>query len=180
MARAEVMARPTRRSAEVRAREASAEREAARLRASGMALIGKGRGFGGAGVFESAKAARKFRLPLLPRDPRRPRPTKNWKSLPGTFVRLEKLKPWGGAKFPGQVEWEYAIKDSKEQVEKDYAIKDSKEQVEWEPELNMWVDLGKEMIARRYDHRLQGGGDSNPNTKTATRGGGGAVDGVQD
>ena len=138
MARAEVMARPTRRSAEVRAREASAEREAARLRASGMALIGKGRGFGGAGVFESAKAARKFRLPLLPRDPRRPRPTKNWKSLPGTFVRLEKLKPWGGAKFPGQVEWEYAIKDSKEQVEKDL--------------LNVWVDLGKEMIARRYDH----------------------------
>ena len=133
MARAEVMARPTRRSAEVRAREASAEREAARLRASGMALIGKGRGFGGAGVFESAKAARKFRLPLLPRDPRRPRPTKKWKSLPGTFVRLEKLKPWGGAKFSGQVEWEYAIKDSKEQVEKDYAIKDSKEQVEWEP-----------------------------------------------
>ena len=106
MARAEVMARPTRRSAEVRAREASAEREAARLRASGMALIGKGRGFGGAGVFESAKAARKFRLPLLPRDPRRPRPTKK-----------EKLKPWGGAKFSGQVEWEYAIKDSKEQVE---------------------------------------------------------------
>ena len=81
MARAEVMARPTRRSAEVRAREASAEREAARLRASGMALIGKGRFFGGAGVFESAKAARKFRLPLLPRDPRRPRPTKKWKSL---------------------------------------------------------------------------------------------------
>ena len=67
--------------AEVMAREASAEREAARLRASGMALIGKGRGFGGAGVFESAKAARKFRLPLLPRDPRRPRPTKKWKSL---------------------------------------------------------------------------------------------------
>ena len=117
MARAEVMARPTRRSAEVRAREASAEREAARLRASGMALIDKGRFFGGAGVFESAKAARKFRLPLLPRDPRRPRPTKKWKSLPGTFVRLEKLKPWGGAKFSGQVEWEYAIKDSKEQVE---------------------------------------------------------------
>ena len=81
MARAEVMARPTRRSAEVRAREASAEREAARLRASGMALIGKGRGFGGAGVFESAKAARKFRLPLLPRDPRRLRPTKKWGSL---------------------------------------------------------------------------------------------------
>ena len=23
---------------------------------------------------------------------------------------------------------------------------------------NMWVDLGKEMIARRYDHRLQGTG----------------------
>ena len=81
------MARPTRRSAEVRAREASAEREAARLRASGMALIDKGRFFGGAGVFESAKAARKFRLPLLPRDPRRPRPTpftrptKKWESL---------------------------------------------------------------------------------------------------
>ena len=87
MARAEVMARRTRRSAEVMAREASAEREAARLRVSGMALIGKGRGFGGAGVFESAKAARKFRLPLLPRDPRRPRPTpftrptKKWESL---------------------------------------------------------------------------------------------------
>ena len=118
MARAEVMARPTRRSAEVRAREASAEREAARLRASGMALIGKGRGFRLPLLprEESAKAARKFRLPLLPRDPRRPRPTKNWNSLPGTFVRLEKLKPWGGAKVPGQVEWEYAIKDSKEQV----------------------------------------------------------------
>ena len=64
---------------EVRAREASAEREAARLRASGMALIQSGK------FFESAKAARKFRLPLLPRDP----PTKKWKSLPGTFVRLE-------------------------------------------------------------------------------------------
>ena len=75
------MARPTRRSAEVRAREASAEREAARLRASGMALIGKGRGFRLPLLprEESAKAARKFRLPLTPRDPRRPRPTKKWK-----------------------------------------------------------------------------------------------------
>ena len=120
MARAEVMARPTRRSAEVRAREASAEREAARLRASGMALIGKGRFFGGAGVFESAKAARKFRLPLLPRDPRRPRPTKKWKSL---------LK--AAAKFCDEsVESDYATMELDPPVEKDYAIKDSKEQVE--------------------------------------------------
>ena len=168
MARAEVMARPTRRSAEVRAREASAEREAARLRASGMALIGKGRGFGGAGVFESAKAARKFRLPLLPRDPRRPRPTKKWKSLPGTFVRLEKLKPWGGAKFSGQVEWEYAIKDSKEQVE-------------WEPVVlgyfwkNGRVKFGYVMIEKE---KIEKFGYVNRPRAIDTRGGGGAVDGV--
>ena len=155
---------------EVRAREASAEREAARLRASGMALIGKGRGFGGAGVFESAKAARKFRLPLLPRDPRRPRPTKK-----------EKLKPWGGAKFSGQVEWEYAIQDSKEQVEKDYAIKDSKEQVEWEPVVlgyfwkNGRVKFGYVMIEKE---KIEKFGYVNRPRAIDTRGGGGAVDGV--
>ena len=158
---------------EVRAREASAEREAARLRASGMALIGKGRGFGGAGVFESAKAARKFRLPLLPKDPRRPRPTKKW--------RLEKLKPWGGAKFSGQVEWEYAIQDSKEQVEKDYAIKDSKEQVEWEPVVlgyfwkNGRVKFGYVMIEKE---KIEKFGYVNRPRAIDTRGGGGAVDGV--
>ena len=166
---------------EVRAREASAEREAARLRASGMALIGKGRGFGGAGVFESAKAARKFRLPLLPRDPRRPRPTKKWKSLPGTFVRLEKLKPWGGAKFSGQVEWEYAIQDSEEQVEKDYAIKDAKEQVEWEPVVlgyfwkNGRVKFGYVMIEKE---KIEKFGYVNRPRAIDTRGGGGAVDGL--
>ena len=182
MARAEVMARPTRRSAEVMAREASAEREAARLRASGMALIGKGRGFGGAGVFESAKAARKFRLPLLPRDPRRPRPTKK-----------EKLKPWGGAKFSGQVEWEYAIKDSKEQVEKDYAIKDSKEQVEWEPVVlgYFWkngrvkfqyvmIEKEKSPIFVKKEKSPIFVNRPRAVAGEVTRGGGGAVDGVQD
>ena len=169
---------------EVRAREASAEREAARLRASGMALIQSGK------FFESAKAARKFRLPLLPRDPRRPRPTKKWKSLPGTFVRLEKLKPWEGAKFSGQVEWEYAIKDSKEQVEKDYAIKDSKEQVEWEPVVlgyfwkNGRVKFGYVMIEKEktpiFVKKEKSPIFVNRPRAIDTRGGGGAVDGVQD
>ena len=168
MARAEVVARPTRRSAEVRAREASAEREAARLRASGMALIGKGRGFGGAGVFESAKAARKFRLPLLPRDPRRPRPTKKWKSL---------LK--AAAKF------------CDESVESDHAT------MELAPNFISATiadddEGGWEVLVLGYEWRRgrpkfkyiiierENDKDSNPNTKTATRGGGGAVDGVQD
>ena len=75
MARAEVMARPTRRSAEVRAREASAEREAARLRASGMALIRKGRGFGGAGVFESAKGMKSsMKKPMKATKPTKSQP----------------------------------------------------------------------------------------------------------
>ena len=168
MARAEVMACPTRRSAEVRAREASAEREAARLRASGMALIGKGRFFGGAGVFESAKAARKFRLPLLPRDPRRPRPTKKWKSL---------LK--AAAKF------------CDESVESDHATMElapnfisatiaDDDEGGWEVlvlgyEWRRGRPKFKYIIIERENHK-----DSNPNTKTATRGGGGAVDGVQD
>ena len=169
---------------EVRAREASAEREAARLRASGMALIGKGRGFGGAGVFESAKAARKFRLPLLPRDPRRPRPTKKWKSLPGTFVRLEKLKPWGGTISRGDgvvTHQERSSQDSKEQVEKDYAIKDSKEQVEWEPVVlgyfwkNGRVKFGYVMIEKE---KIEKFGYVNRPRAIDTRGGGGAVDGL--
>ena len=164
MARAEVMARPTRRSAEVRAREASAEREAARLRASGMALIGKGRGFGGAGVFESAKAARKFRLPLLPRDPRRPRPTKKWKSL---------LK--AAAKFCDEsVESDHAT------MELDHAPIADDDEGGWEVlvlghEWRRGRPKFKYIIIERENHK-----DSNPNTKTATRGGGGAVDGVQD
>ena len=143
---------------EVRAREASAEREAARLRASGMALIQSGK------FFEFAKAARKFRLPLLPRDP----PTKKCKSLPGTFVRLEKLKPWGGAKFSGQVEWEYAIKDSKEQVE-------------WEPVVlgyfwkNGRVKFGYVMIEKE---KIEKFGYVNRPRAIDTRGGGGAVDGL--
>ena len=38
-------------------------------------------------------------------------------------------------------------------------------------ELNMWVDLGKEMIARRYDHRLQGTGrDARRQEQVETRG----------
>ena len=182
MARAEVMARPTRRSAEVRAREASAEREAARLRASGMALIGKGRGFGGAGVFESAKAARKFRLPLLPRDPRRPRPTKKWKSL---------LK--AAAKFCDEsVESDHATMELRRSTEKDFisatpaeknfisaTIADDDEGG-WEVlvlgyEWRRGRPKFKYIIIERENHK-----DSNPNTKTATRGGGGAVDGVQD
>ena len=172
MARAEVMARPTRRSAEVRAREASAEREAARLRASGMALIGKGRGFGGAGVFESAKAARKFRLPLLPRDPRRPRPTKKWKSL---------LK--AAAKFCDEsVESDHATMELDPPVEKNFisaTIADDDEGG-WEVlvlgyEWRRGRPKFKYIIIERENDK-----DSNPNTKTATRGGGGAVDGVQD
>ena len=64
-----------------------------------------------------AKAARKFRLPLLPRDPRRPRPTKKWKSL---------LK--AAAKFCDEsVESDYATMELDPPVEKDYAIKDGKE-----------------------------------------------------
>ena len=36
---------------------------------------------------------------------------------------------------------------------------------------NMWVDLGKEMIARRYDHRLQGTGrDARRQEQVETRG----------
>ena len=175
MARAEVMARPTRRSAEVRAREASAEREAARLRASGMALIGKGRGFGGAGVFESAKAARKFRLPLLPRDPRRPRPTKKWKSL---------LK--AAAKFCDEsVESDHVTMELDPPVEKNFisaTIADDDEGG-WEV-----LVLGYEwrrgrpkfkyiIIERETGERSTG---FKTDAKTATRGGGGAVDGVQD
>ena len=157
MARAEVMARPTRRSAEVRAREASAEREAARLRASGMALIGKGRGFGGAGVFESAKAARKFRLPLLPRDPRRPRPTKKWKFRLPLLPRDPPVeKNFISATIADDDEggWEVLVLG-----------------YEWRRGRPKF----KYIIIERENHK-----DSNPNTKTATRGGGGAVDGVQD
>ena len=157
MARAEVMARPTRRSAEVRAREASAEREAARLRASGMALIGKGRGFGGAGVFESAKAARKFRLPLLPRDPRRPRPTKKWKFRLPLLPRDPPVeKNFISATIADDDEggWEVLVLG-----------------YEWRRGRPKF----KYVIIERENHK-----DSNPNTKTATRGGGGAVDGVQD
>ena len=157
MARAEVMARPTRRSAEVRAREASAEREAARLRASGMALIGKGRGFGGAGVFESAKAARKFRLPLLPRDPRRPRPTKKWKFRLPLLPRDPPVeKNFISATIADDDEggWEVLVLG-----------------YEWRRGRPKF----KYVIIQRENHK-----DSNPNTKTATRGGGGAVDGVQD
>ena len=173
MARAEVMARPTRRSAEVRAREASAEREAARLRASGMALIGKGRFFGGAGVFESAKAARKFRLPLLPRDPRRPRPTKKWKSL---------LK--AAAKF------------CDESVESDHVTMELDTCLVEKNSISATIaedgEGGWEVLVLGYEWRRgrpkfkyiiierENDKDSNPNTKTATRGGGGAVDGVQD
>ena len=169
MARAEVMARPTRRSAEVRAREASAEREAARLRASGMALIGKGRFFGGAGVFESAKAARKFRLPLLPRDPRRPRPTKKWKSL---------LK--AAAKFCDEsVESDHATMELDPPVEKNFisaTIADDDEGG-WEV-----LVLGYEwrrgrpkfkyiIIERETGERSTG---FKTDAKTATRGGGGS------
>ena len=157
---------------EVRAREASAEREAARLRASGMALIGKGRFFGGAGVFESAKAARKFRLPLLPRDPRRPRPTKKWKSL---------LK--AAAKFCDEsVESDHATMELDPPVEKNFisaTIADDDEGG-WEVlvlgyEWRRGRPKFKYIIIERENDK-----DSNPNTKTATRGGGGAVDGVQD
>ena len=169
MARAEVMARPTRRSAEVRAREASAEREAARLRASGMALIDKGRFFGGAGVFESAKAARKFRLPLLPRDPRRPRPTKKWKSL---------LK--AAAKFCDEsVESDHATMELDPPVEKNFisaTIADDDEGG-WEV-----LVLGYEwrrgrpkfkyiIIERETGERSTG---FKTDAKTATRGGGGS------
>ena len=175
MARAEVMARPTRRSAEVRAREASAEREAARLRASGMALIGKGRGFRLPLLprDESAKAARKFRLPLLPRDPRRPRPTKKWKSL---------LK--AAAKFCDEsVESDHVTMELDTcPVEKNFisaTIADDDEGG-WEVlvlgyEWRRGRPKFKYIIIERENHK-----DSNPNTKTATRGGGGAVDGVQD
>ena len=169
MAGAEVMARPTRRSAEVRAREASAEREAARLRASGMALIGKGRFFGGAGVFESAKAARKFRLPLLPRDPRRPRPTKKWKSL---------LK--AAAKFCDEsVESDHATMELTSANFIGATIADDDEGG-WEVlvlgyEWRRGRPKFKYIIIERENDK-----DSNPNTKTATRGGGGAVDGFQD
>ena len=162
MARAEVMARPTRRSAEVRAREASAEREAARLRASGMALIGKGRGFRLPLLprEESAKAARKFRLPLLPRDPRRPRPTKKWKSYRDHVTMeldtcpVEKNFISATIADDGEGGWEVLVLG-----------------YEWRRGRPKF----KYIIIERENDK-----DSNPNTKTATRGGGGAVDGVQD
>ena len=209
MARAEVMARPTKRSAEVRAREASAEREAARLRASAMALIDKGRFFGGAGVFESAKAARKFRLPLLPRDPRRPRPTpftrptKKWESLlkaaakfrlpllPRDPRRPRPTKKWksllkAAAKFCDEsVESDHATMELDPPVEKNFisaTIADDDEGG-WEV-----LVLGYEwrrgrpkfkyiIIERETGERSTG---FKTDAKTATRGGGGAVDGVQD
>ena len=202
MARAEVMARPTKRSAEVRAREASAEREAARLRASGMALIGKGRFFGGAGVFESAKAARKFRLPLLPRDPRRPRPTpftrptKKWESLLKAAAKFRlPLLPRDPRRPRPTNKWKSLLKAAAkfcdESVESDHAT------MELAPNFISATiadddEGGWEVLVLGYEWRRgrpkfkyiiierENDKDSNPNTKTATRGGGGAVDGFQD
>jgi len=75
MARAGIMARQTRRSSEVMAREASAEREAARLLASGMALIGNGQGFGGAGGGESAKGMKSpIKKPMEATQPTKSQP----------------------------------------------------------------------------------------------------------
>ena len=75
MARAGLMTRRTMRRAEVMAREASAEREAARLLASGMALIGKGRGFGGAGGGESTKGMKSsMKKPMKATKPTKSQP----------------------------------------------------------------------------------------------------------
>ena len=148
-----------------------------------------------------AKAARKFRLPRLPRDyaikdldppvekdyairtkaasqdameptPPKPRPTKKWKSL---------LK--AAAKFCDEsVESDYATMELDPPVEKNFisaTIADDDEGG-WEVlvlgyEWRRGRPKFKYIIIERENDK-----DSNPNTKTATRGGGGAVDGVQD
>ena len=118
---------------------------------------------------ESAKAARKFRLPLLPRDPRRPRPTKKWKSL---------LK--AAAKFCDEsVESDHATMELDPPVEKNFisaTIADDDEGG-WEV-----LVLGYEwrrgrpkfkyiIIERETGERSTG---FKTDAKTATRGGGGS------
>ena len=120
----------------------------------------------------SAEAERKFRLPLLPRDPRRPRPTKKWTSLLKT-----------AAKFCDEsVESDHATMELDPPVEKTFisaTIADDDEGG-WEVlvlgyEWRRGRPKFKYIIIERENDK-----DSNPHTKTATRGGGGAVDGFQD
>ena len=108
-------------------------------------------------------------MPLLPRDPRRPRPTKKWKSL---------LK--AAAKFCDEsVESDHATMELTSANFIGATIADDDEGG-WEVlvlgyEWRRGRPKFKYIIIERENHKY-----SNPNTKTATRGGGGAVDGVQD